>query len=123
MVLPTLRNSPINDDNALPDRVRKGRGSVSNRTSGRFDAPDRYEIDDGWTQMEKHEFERRQTVLGIDTARRIISRNTSPDVGFDRSINPYKGCEHGCIYSSVAKPADNLFFRQTRLQGMLTFGK
>ena len=98
MVLPTLRNSPINDDNALPDRVRKGRGSVSNRTSGRFDAPDRYEIDDGWTQMEKHEFERRQTILGVDTARRIISRNTSPDVGFDRSINPYKGCEHGCIY-------------------------
>ncbi|MEI9903429.1 MAG: PA0069 family radical SAM protein [Asticcacaulis sp.] len=71
---------------------------MSNRTSGRFDAPDRYEIDDGWTQMEKHAFERRQTILGVDTVRRIITRNTSPDIGFDRSINPYKGCEHGCIY-------------------------
>jgi len=37
-------------------------------------------------------------VLGIDTAKKIITRNNSPDVGFDRSINPYKGCEHGCIY-------------------------
>ncbi len=98
MAIPTLRTTPIDDETALPDRVRKGRGSVSNRLSGRFDAPDRYDTDDGWTQQERHEFERRQTILGIDTARRIITYNKSPDVGFDRSINPYKGCEHGCIY-------------------------
>lgn len=101
---PTLRTTPISDDAALPNRARKGRGSVSNRTSGRFDAPDRYEIDDGWTQQERHQFERRETVLGVDTARTIITRNTSPDVGFDRSINPYKGCEHGCIYC-FARPS------------------
>ena len=98
MALPTLRTTPIDDQSALPDRVRKGRGAVSNRLSGRFDAPDRYEFDDGWTQQEKEDFGRRQTILGIDTARQIISYNKSPDVGFDRSINPYKGCEHGCIY-------------------------
>ncbi|MEI9902852.1 MAG: radical SAM protein [Asticcacaulis sp.] len=98
MAIPTIRTAPIDDETALPNRVRKGRGSVSNRTSGRFDAAERYEIDDGWTQMEKHAFERRQTLLGIDTARRIITFNKSPDVGFDRSINPYKGCEHGCIF-------------------------
>ena len=85
---------------ALPAVARKGRGSVSNRPSSRFDAPDRYEIDDGWSDAERDDWAkaRKQTILGIDTARRIITRNTSPDVGFDQSINPYKGCEHGCIY-------------------------
>jgi DNA repair photolyase len=90
---------------ALPDIPRKGRGAVSNRPSGRFDAPDRIAVDDGWGGAEPEAWEpddwqdgALQTVLGIDTAKRIITRNTSPDVGFDRSINPYKGCEHGCIY-------------------------
>lgn len=92
-----IRTAPVGDDAALPDRPHKGRGSVSNRLSGRFDAPDRYDIDDGWTEQEAGRL-RRQTVLGIDAARTIITRNTSPDIGFDRSINPYKGCEHGCIY-------------------------
>lgn len=92
----------ITDDNARPDRVHKGRGSVSNRPSQRFNMPDRYDIhdgwDDGWTHEEREGLARRQTILGIDTARRIISRNTSPDIAFSQSINPYKGCEHGCIY-------------------------
>ena len=85
---------------ALPALPRKGRGSVSNRPSARFDLADRYEIDDGWSDAERDEWAkaRRETVLGIDTARKIITRNSSPDVGFDQSINPYKGCEHGCIY-------------------------
>ena len=104
MPIPKIRTTPINDEAALPDRTRKGRGAVSNRTSGRYDAPDTYEIDDGWTQIERHEFERRKTILGVDTARRIITFNQSPDVGFDRSINPYKGCEHGCIYC-FARPS------------------
>jgi DNA repair photolyase len=89
----------------VPDIPRKGRGAVSNRPSGRFDEPDRFATDDGWGEPAPEEWEpedwqdgARQTVLGIDTAKRIITRNTSPDVGFDRSINPYKGCEHGCIY-------------------------
>ncbi|MGZ3304318.1 MAG: PA0069 family radical SAM protein [Asticcacaulis sp.] len=104
MPVPTIRTEPINDEDALPNRLRKGRGSVSNRLSGRFDAPDRYETEDGWTQAETDALERQKTVLGIDTARTIISRNTSPDVGFDRSINPYRGCEHGCIYC-FARPS------------------
>jgi DNA repair photolyase len=93
---------------ALPDIPRKGRGAVSNRPSARFDSPDRIFIDDGWgASAEFGEWEEAaaktvelppQTILGIDTAKKIITRNTSPDVGFDRSINPYKGCEHGCIY-------------------------
>jgi DNA repair photolyase len=89
----------------LPDVPRKGRGAVSNRPSGRFDAPDRIATDDGWGEPMREPWEPEdwqdgalQTVLGIDTAKRIITRNNSPDVGFDRSINPYKGCEHGCIY-------------------------
>ena len=98
MPIPPLAHSPIRDDNALPDRQRKGRGSVSNRTSARFGNADRYEIDDGWTFEERERMERKKTILGIDSARRIISQSDSPDVGFDRSINPYKGCEHGCIY-------------------------
>ncbi len=93
---------------ALPDVPRKGRGAVSNRPSARFDSPDRIFIDDGWgTGAEFGEWEETpartvamppQTILGVDTAKKIITRNKSPDVGFDRSINPYKGCEHGCIY-------------------------
>ena len=84
----------------IPDVPRKGRGAVTNRPSGRFDSPDRVATDDGWGGAEPEEWETApfQTILGIDTAKRIITRNTSPDVGFDRSINPYKGCEHGCIY-------------------------
>ena len=83
---------------ALPDLPRKGRGSVSNRQSGRFDMPDAVRIDDGW-EVDADELDGQvATVLGIDSTRRIITRNNSPDVRFDRSINPYKGCEHGCIY-------------------------
>ncbi len=90
----------------VPDLPRKGRGAVSNRPSGRFDAPDRIAVYDGWGEDKPEEWEAPpfQTILGIDTARRIITRNTSPDVGFDRSINPYKGCEHGCIYC-FARPS------------------
>jgi DNA repair photolyase len=87
-------------DEALPDLPRKGRGSVSNRPSHRFGVADRYEIDDGWSDHEREDWAkvRRKTILSVDTVRHIITRNTSPDIHFDRSINPYKGCEHGCIY-------------------------
>jgi DNA repair photolyase len=96
--IPQIRTDVIADEAALPNRPHKGRGSVSNRTSGRFNMPDRYDIDDGWTVEESEGLDRRKTILGIDSARKIITYNQSPDVGFDRSINPYKGCEHGCIY-------------------------
>ena len=82
----------------LPDRARKGRGAVSNRT-GRFEPEMRHRIDDGWRQPEVDEEEPSpRTRLHRDTARSILSRNDSPDIPFDRSINPYRGCEHGCVY-------------------------
>ncbi len=84
----------------LPDQPRKGRGAVSNRT-GRFEAATRHRVDDGWAGLASEDEEGEpplRTQLHVDTARTIITRNDSPDIMFDRSINPYRGCEHGCIY-------------------------
>ncbi|HVG51073.1 MAG TPA: PA0069 family radical SAM protein [Xanthobacteraceae bacterium] len=74
---------------------RRGRGAQSN-ASGRFEAETRIAIDDGWQSLE--ELPEFKTSVSIDTARKVITRNDSPDIGFDRSINPYRGCEHGCVY-------------------------
>jgi DNA repair photolyase len=74
---------------------RQGRGAQTNR-SGRYE-PIAYEpTDDGWESLA--ELEALTTEVQEVPARRIITRNESPDIGFDRSINPYRGCEHGCIY-------------------------
>jgi len=74
---------------------RHGRGAQTNR-SGRFE-PVAYEpVDDGWESL--GELDALATEVQEVPARRIITRNKSPDIGFDRSINPYRGCEHGCIY-------------------------
>jgi len=73
-----------------------GRGAHSN-ASGRFEALVHESFDDGWT-AEDGPAPKLATTLTPEHARRIISRNDSPDIGFDRSINPYRGCEHGCIY-------------------------
>ncbi len=73
----------------------KGRGSTSNVT-GRFDALSLEKADDGWYQDEIVE-NLTETVLP-DRARSVITSNNSPDVGFDVSINPYRGCAHGCVY-------------------------
>jgi DNA repair photolyase len=81
---------------------RKGRGAVSN-ASGRFESEKRVAFDDGWGSAEG-EPERVATTLSVDATRSIIARNDSPDIGFDRSINPYRGCEHGCIYC-YARPS------------------
>ncbi|WP_270730441.1 PA0069 family radical SAM protein [Shimia sp. Alg240-R146] len=73
---------------------RRGRGAVSN-AAGRFD-PVREDIQDGWDiEEERGAF---RTFVQEERPRSIISRNSSPDLNFDRSINPYRGCEHGCIY-------------------------
>ncbi len=80
----------------LPDRKIKGRGAISNRT-GRFEPAERVAIDDGW-RTPQEDAPKLHTTLSIDRARSVITYNDSPDVGFDRSINPYRGCEHGCIY-------------------------
>jgi len=83
-------------ENQLPDIARKGRGAISNQTS-RFEKQERFAIDDGWT-VEEEAATALNTSLGIDKARSVITYNQSPDIPFDRSINPYRGCEHGCIY-------------------------
>ena len=74
---------------------RRGRGAQSN-DSGRFEAEARVAFDDGWQSLD--ELPPFKTTVAIDTARKVITRNDSPDIGFDRSINPYRGCEHGCVY-------------------------
>jgi len=80
----------------LPEQPVKGRGAISNR-SGRYEAITRARVDDGWA-LPPEEETRPDTRVLHDTSRTVIARNNSPDVGFDRSINPYRGCEHGCIY-------------------------
>ena len=80
----------------LPDQAVKGRGAVSNR-SGRYEPTTRERVNDGWA-LPPEEETRPDTRVIRDTSRTVIARNDSPDVGFDRSINPYRGCEHGCIY-------------------------
>ncbi len=83
---------------SLPDRPRKGRGAVSNET-GRYEAQKRVVVDDGWAGDPADDGPPPlKTVVARDTSRTVIARNASPDVPFDRSINPYRGCEHGCIY-------------------------
>jgi len=70
---------------------------------GRFESTAREPFDDGWTPEER-DAQALQTSVTIERARSIISRNDSPDVGFSQSINPYRGCEHGCIYC-YARPS------------------
>jgi DNA repair photolyase len=74
---------------------RRGRGAQSNAT-GRFEPLAAVAFDDGWQSIE--DLPPFKTEVAIDTARKVITRNSSPDIPFDRSINPYRGCEHGCIY-------------------------
>jgi DNA repair photolyase len=78
-----------------PD-ARRGRGTGSN-ASGRYEDERRELVDDGWGNLEEPPPPLRTTVTR-DTTKSIIARNTSPDVPFDRSVNPYRGCEHGCTY-------------------------
>ena len=77
-----------------PDR-RRGRGATIN-PGGRFEAEQRVADDDGWGSLE--ELPPFSTEIAYEKARTIITRNDSPDISFDRSINPYRGCEHGCVY-------------------------
>ncbi|MBN9054231.1 MAG: PA0069 family radical SAM protein [Rhizobiales bacterium] len=74
---------------------RRGRGAGLNFT-GRFEPVTREAFDDGWQMLE--ELPPFRTEVQVEKPRTIITRNESPDIPFDRSINPYRGCEHGCIY-------------------------
>ena len=90
----------VNHENAVP---RKGRGASIN-PEGRFEHTVREAVDDGWNTPADEELPALKTHVTIEHAKSIISRNTSPDVPFTQSINPYRGCEHGCIYC-YARPS------------------
>jgi DNA repair photolyase len=83
----------------FPSRRAAGRGAVSN-PSVRFDSQEAAPFDDGWDTLthDVGDLPRLDTSLIRDSTRSAISWNTSPDIGFDRAVNPYRGCEHGCIY-------------------------
>jgi len=74
---------------------RRGRGTQSNAT-GRYEPLARVAFDDGWRSLD--DLPPFKTEVHIDSTRKILTRNDSPDISFDRSINPYRGCEHGCVY-------------------------
>ena len=82
-------------DTTVERERRRGRGSVSN-ASGRYEPHAKVPFDDGWQSLD--ELPPFRTHVQVEKPRRILTRNESPDIGFDRSINPYRGCEHGCIY-------------------------
>jgi DNA repair photolyase len=75
----------------------KGRGAASNMP-GRFEAVERVALDDGWTDPDPAHMPGPDTRVMVEKARSVIARNRSPDVPFNLSINPYRGCEHGCVY-------------------------
>jgi DNA repair photolyase len=80
---------------AVEAKRRRGRGAQSN-ASGRYEPIARIAFDDGWQSLD--DLPPFATSVAVDTARKVITRNDSPDISFDRSINPYRGCEHGCVY-------------------------
>ena len=84
-----------------PDEILKARGSDT-RPEGRFETLQKVREHDGWDIAEEESLLRTEVVT--ERPRSIITRNTSPDIPFDRSINPYRGCEHGCIYC-YARPS------------------
>ena len=85
----------------IAEERRRGRGAVSN-ASGRFEAETREIVDDGWDSAA--DLPPLPVEITREAAKSIIARNASPDLPFDRSINPYRGCEHGCIYC-FARPS------------------
>ncbi|MEM9635931.1 MAG: PA0069 family radical SAM protein [Pseudomonadota bacterium] len=101
VTLPCNDEGPTGDNARLPEDRRRGRGAALNR-SGRFEPLSRESFDDGWDSLD--DLPPLKTQVQEERARTIITRNESPDLSFDRSINPYRGCEHGCVYC-FARPS------------------
>nr|WP_119716855.1 PA0069 family radical SAM protein [Lysobacter tabacisoli] len=93
------------DDARKAQAPIKGRGAAS-RIAGRFEKSTTHGVDDGWGSVyeELADAPRPRTQVTEERARSIISRNDSPDIGFSQSVNPYRGCEHGCVYC-FARPS------------------
>jgi DNA repair photolyase len=102
---PRPPHAPVADDPRKRDAPIKGRGSAS-RPPSRFHTQLRVGEDDGWGSVYDTEYlpDRPATTVTEERARTIVSHNQSPDVGFSQSINPYRGCEHGCVYC-FARPS------------------
>ena len=83
-------------DELVPAQPLKGRGAVTKAT-GRYEPLSRHAVDDGW-DLSDDDLPPLRTTVSEDAARTVIATNASPDLPFDRSINPYRGCEHGCVY-------------------------
>jgi DNA repair photolyase len=95
-------SAPAGEVVTAVDRARRrGRGTASNG-SGRYEPLARVAFDDGWQGLD--DLPPFKTTVIADATRKIIARNDSPDISFDRSINPYRGCEHGCVYC-FARPS------------------
>ncbi|MFT3809383.1 MAG: PA0069 family radical SAM protein [Micropepsaceae bacterium] len=77
--------------------VQKGRGALTN-ADGRYERFSHVREDDSWGTLDAEDMPAPKTTVLYDATRSVIARNTSPDLSFDRSINPYRGCEHGCVY-------------------------
>src|SRR3984893_2637015 len=92
---PTGEFGPPSAGTTVERGRRRGRGAQSN-ASGRYEPTARVAFDDGWQSLD--DLPPFATSVSVDASRKIIARNESPDIGFDRSINPYRGCEHGCVY-------------------------
>ncbi len=88
------------DPTILAPQARKGRGRAVSNKPGRYEPGERPLEDDGWGSVQADEAEAPplRTTVQPDKSKTVIAWNESPDLGFDRSINPYRGCEHGCVY-------------------------
>src|SRR5262245_46052012 len=93
--VPTGEFGPPSAGTMVEHERRRGRGAQSN-ASGRYEPLARVAFDDGWQSLE--ELPPFATSVSVDARRKVMTCNESPDIRFDRSINPYRGCEHGCIY-------------------------